>query len=786
MSPALDGVRVLDLSQGIAGPYAAMLLAEQGADVVKVEPPHGEHGRRIHGFHVWNRSKRGIVADIEQEAGRGLVRQLVAASDVVVADYPPGQAGRLSLDYATLSRDHPGLVYCWLPPYGNAGPEAHRPPSNDLAAALGGLMAGQPGDHQGPVYLTLPLAAYGAAFLAAGAVAAALLVREKSGRGQQIEVSLLAGALAMETGTAVLPHHFGSLRADLVHSSLGPLPAYRLYRAPDGWLFIACGHHMFFNRLCLALGRPDLVSDPRFENAPWGIAPQENRDALVEILSHIIASRPRDEWLRIFREHDVPCAPVEERSDFIDSELVRANDMRLELDDPELGPTVQMGLPIELEGTPGRVKGPAPLLGQHSEEVLAEFSRAVQKDRPTRGPLPRHALEGIRVVDFSGYIAGAVCPMILADYGADVIKVEPPQGEAFRVTAFAFMGWNRGKRGIALDLNRPEARDATYDLLRSADVLMENFRPGVAERLGLDYETVRQINPRLIYSSSGGWGRYEPLRDLPAFDPLLQARSGAMVAQGGRGYPPVYFFSIAITDYAAAMLSAYGICAALYARERTGQGQKVSIALMRSIMAVQSGEFLFYEGMEDRDIGGPDLPGLSTTYRLFRCADDWLFVAASREEHWPALARLVDLPESLAFLSAEEALGSSPHGPLARQLAVRFAQADVATWRERLDAAGVPCASTPRPIDALASPQVQANGLAAQHEHPQWGPVTQTGLLVKFSATPGHLQRPAPLIGQHTREVLRDLGYAEERIEALLSSGAAVQAPPPEPLVPPS
>jgi crotonobetainyl-CoA:carnitine CoA-transferase CaiB-like acyl-CoA transferase len=161
-------------------------------------------------------------------------------------------------------------------------------------------------------------------------------------------------------------------------------------------------------------------------------------------------------------------------------------------------------------------------------------------------------------------------------------------------------------------------------------------------------------------------------------------------------------------------------------------------------------------------------------------------VAASREEHWPALARVVDLPESLASLSAEEALSSSPQGPLARQLAVRFAQADVDAWRDRLDAAGVPCAPAPRPIDALTSPQVEANDLAAHHEHPQWGPVTQTGLLVKFSATPGHLQRSAPLIGQHTREVLGELGYAQERIEALLSRGTAVQAPPPEPLAPPN
>lgn len=771
MPGALHSIRVLEIASNIAGPYAAMLLAEQGADVVKVEPPGGDPGRRLPGSPVWNRSKRSCTADLASPADAAFVRRLALAADAVICDLPPAHASALALDYQSLAADAPALVYCRLTPFGTAGPHAGRPPVGDLAAALGGLLAGQPSASQEPIYLTLPFAEYGAAFLAAQAIAAALYVRERTGRGQQADVSLLAGALAMQTGSIVLSDRFPVRNAGVRRDPQGTLPAYRLFRAADDWLFLALGNATFFNKFCLAIERPDLVSDPRFENAPWGIHPQENRDAFTSLVGGILAQRPREEWLRLFDEYDVPAAPVEDRRHWIDSDVVRANAMRVELHDPAAGPTVQPGLPLDLERTPGAIRGPAPLPGAHTEELRRESVTLTPKPPPAgRTPVPRRALEGLRVVDFSAYIAGPLCPMMLADLGADVVKVEPPAGEPFRVLGLAFLGWNRGKRAIALDLHQPAAREAAYELVRRADVLVENFRPGVAERLGLDYATTRTLNPRIIHCTTTGWGAYTPWAPKPAFDPLLQARSGACKAQGGDG-PPV-FFAVALSDYTAAFLSVYGILAALYERERSGLGQRVSTALVKSTMAVQTGEFVFYAGRPEDRRGGIDPPGVSAAYRLYRGSDGcWLFVAARTTTEWSALAQAVGVG---ADVSPAEALTADREGPLAQALAERFATRPAADWLAVLDRAGVPCAPVLSPLDQVESPQALANDLIAEHDHEVWGHLTQTGQLIKLSLTPGVLQRPAPNLGEHTRDVLRELGYDDARIEALLASGAAV------------
>jgi crotonobetainyl-CoA:carnitine CoA-transferase CaiB-like acyl-CoA transferase len=654
-----DEITVLELATGIAGPYAAMLLADQGADVLKIEPPAGDPARRLPGFHVWNRGKRSVLADIESPAGRDAVRRLAGSADVLIADFPPGRAEALGLDYDSLAKDNPGLVYCHLPPFGEAGPHAHRPPDDALVAAVGGVASGQPSTASNPVFVVIPVSSYGAALLAAGAIGVALWVREKSGRGQKAVVSWLAGALAMETGTLVgVEGGFLSSAAlvSLTRQPQGVSPVYRLYQAADDWLFIACGNSTFWGKLCIALDVPELVSDPRFENAPWGIGNFQDRQALYEIIAPIIASKPRAHWLRLFEEFDVPAAPVLSRADFIDDPQVVHNSMRVDIDDPEVGWTVQMGIPIAFSRTPGAIRGPAPRLGEHTQEVLASPPQR-------RSPKPAadgrtHALEGVRVVDLTNYIAGSLCPMLLADYGADVVKVESLEGDSFRTFGLGFLGWNRGKRSIALDLKQEEGRRILWELAAQADAVVENFRYGAAQRLGADYESLARQNPRLVYCTIAGFGVDGPYAEKPAFDPLLQARSGAMAVQGGSEQPPI-FLSVAVTDYSAALLATYGIAAALFERERSAQGQRVVTSLTDATIAGQSGSFVFYEGAPAELQGGPDFLGPSAVVRSYQASDGWLFLACRREEHWLALARVVSRPE-LAQRHSWEAAGAAP------------------------------------------------------------------------------------------------------------------------------
>ena len=354
-----------------------------------------------------------------------------------------------------------------MPPCGSRGDDAHAPPVDDLVAARSSLLANQWAHREGPVFLTIPIASYGAALLAAGAVCAALVERATSGRGQQVEVSWLAGALAMQTGT-VIEHPALQRVMTLSPDPLGPIPVYRLFKASDGWLFIACGSPTFWNKLCLVLERPEMVSDPRFDGAPWAVSPAYWGE-LKALVQSIIETRPRDEWLRLLTESDIPSAPVCTRSDFLHDPQVAHLGMRQEIDDPHLGRTIQMGVPVTLRDTPGAIKGPLepvtsdqwPVIGGNLSTLHALRQGSGQASRTTLHA-PGGPLAGTLVLDFTNYIAGPFVGMTLALAGADVIKVETPQGDPFRVFGFGFFGWNQGKRGLALGLL--EAGGARGDL----------------------------------------------------------------------------------------------------------------------------------------------------------------------------------------------------------------------------------------------------------------------------------------------------------------------------------
>ena len=380
------------------------------------------------------------------------------------------------------------------------------------------------------------------------------------------------------------------------------------------------------------------------------------------------------------------------------------------------------------------------------------------------------ALDDVVVLDLTHHVVGPYATRLLADFGADVIKVESPDGDAFRGHGLGFLGWNRGKRGLSVDSRRPEGRAIVHELVRTADVVVENFRPGAAQRLALDYETLADVNPRLIYASVSAFGDVGPDAGLPGFDPLLQARSGAMAAQGGmdRGHPPV-FLQVALCDYAAALLAAYGVCAALAARERTGRGQRVETTLVHAALAAQAGEFIWYEGRPPWPAGAPARLGAGATDRLYQAADGWLRLSLHDPPRWRAR------PPALAAVPGEEAVTAAVDGEVAGAIAAAFALQPLAHWLAALREAGVPAAPVLRSPDLFSDPQIIANDLVVEHDHPRWGRVGQTGVLAKFARTPGVAQRPAPLLGQHSREVLREAGYDDARIDGLVREGIVVQ-----------
>jgi crotonobetainyl-CoA:carnitine CoA-transferase CaiB-like acyl-CoA transferase len=385
-------------------------------------------------------------------------------------------------------------------------------------------------------------------------------------------------------------------------------------------------------------------------------------------------------------------------------------------------------------------------------------------------------LAGVRIVDFGQVIAGPYGPAVLSDAGADLIKVENLEGEFTRSPSAGFLGLNRGKRAIAVNLRSDGGREVGRRLAAWADVFSENFRPGVMKRIGLDYETVSALNPRLIFASVSAFGSDGPYSHRPGFDPLLQAMTGVERAQGGRANPPV-FLRIAVTDYATALSQAAAISLALYQRERTGRGQLIETSLLRSGIFINGDAFTRYPGRPERVLPDAGQHGLGPLDRMYRTRDGWLFLLVEDdEERWRRLggdSRFVALAADARFATAADRADHAE--ALASALAAVFAAETTEAWLTALAARDVPAAPVIEGYERLFFEDVQPiiNGYLLTSRHPERGRMEQNGRFIAYSLSQASPEtRAAPLLGQHTDEILAELGFRAAEIAALRAADA--------------
>jgi len=387
-------------------------------------------------------------------------------------------------------------------------------------------------------------------------------------------------------------------------------------------------------------------------------------------------------------------------------------------------------------------------------------------------------LEGIRVIDFGQFLAGPFGPMLLADLGADVIKVEPTRGDGMRGTVVgSFMGCQRGKRDIALDLKTPEGLEVALRLVATADMVHHNMTQGTADRLGVGYEQCRAVNPQVLYCNVYMYGAIGPLAHMGGLDPLAQAASGIEWEQGpvAAGNPPLWY-RYGHGDVAAAMPSVLALLIALFHRDRTGEGQAAWASLFHGAQLYTADAWL---GPDGSPSPRPELDagqlGLDPLYRLYETAEGWLQLAAVSEDHWPRLCAALGRPE----LAADRRFATPEtryewRGELSHVLEGVFATDLAVNWRRALDAAGVPSEVSADTWDGeaiLFDSDLERLGLVTEYEHPMLGRVRQFGNLITFSDTPGQQERAAPMVGQHTREVMAELGYDEATIEDYRARG---------------
>ncbi len=794
MPPPCQGLRVVDLTRSFTGALATMLLADAGAEVVKIEPPEGDPSREHYAALMWHRGKRSVVLDLKTEEGRTDAQRLAGAADVVIAGFRPGITARLGMDYDGLAARNPGLIYADVTGFGPTGPYANVRAYEGIVNAVAGRMdvhhatAG----HDRPAYPSQLLTSYGAALNTVQAILAALFVRERCGQGQRVETSLLRATnnydLSYFLGWQL--YRRGEFDGPFRYNG-GGVPPYMTGRSKDGhWMqFGNLTPQTLFNFLH-QLGLEWTLSDERFANQPVFANVDDLRE-LQRLCLAALLEKDLDEWMRIFMENDVAAEPFRTTQEGMRHSQALHNRNVIDLSDPGVGPTKQLGVLAKFGSTPMEAGGPAPAVGADTAAVLAGLDGAAPPEPRSILTPPSAPLEGLQVLEFASYIAGPYATALLADLGARVIKVEPIGGDPFRAMGIASLGAGRcngSKESIALDLKSPEGQEIVHSLAASTDIIIHNYRPGVPERLGIGYETLKAIRPELVYVYVNGYGRGGPGAHRPSTHPIPGAGLGGALMQMGEGMPPVcstipelreiarkFFRANELNpDPNTSVVVASASLLGLYARRRFGHGQEVFVDMFGANAWANADDFIAYEGKPPRPTLDRDLYGLGPTWRLYEAAEGWVFLGLAVQPEWERFCEMAGRPDLAAdprFATPDARTANA--AALAEALAGLFATRPADEWEALLATEGLGCVradSAPVHEFIARDEHVAANGLRVPAYSANFGEYERYGPLTAFSENKLEL-RGFPLAGEQADAILAELGYDPAAVEALRAKG---------------
>ena len=797
MAQVFDGITVLDFTSGRAGGVATMVMSDFGAEVIKVEPPGGEKFRNAPGAIQWNRGKKSVVIDLKTPDGVDKARSLAKHADVVVENFRPGVTHRLGIDYDILRDGHPGLVYASLTSFGPRGPYANYKGYDSVVAAKSGrmMMFSNQNAREGPNYVVTQGVCHASATALVRGITSALYVLERTGRGQRVETSMLQAVTTYDHvswvhGQMVENRPEEYPRDPSVGTGRGNPTGYLPARTKDGqWIQLGNVVERLFHSMMHSLDMDFIYEDPRLKNAPY--LDREAVPVLERIMLEKVQQKTLDEWMAIFlsREGNAAAEPYLTSEQALDHPQIVHNGNVRNADVPGIGAVRQLGPVVNMSGTPGEPQGPSPALGQHTDEVLSRLGNGAKTPHHgAKAAMPAYPLEGITLLDLGTVINGPLGCALVAELGARVIRIEAPGGDWGRQgLPFSAQRTMAGSECICLDLKAPEGQEIMGKLAAKADLLLHSMRPGAPERTGIGYEQLKEINPNLVYLYAGGYGSTGPYSHRPSMAPIAGAVSGGGVAQMGRDAfpPPGQPMSIdeieavakqlkrandGTADHSTAMVNAVGLVLGLYARERTGGAQYVESTMINANAYLNIDDFYWHEGKQPRPLPDRGGYGLHALYRLYQAKTGWVFLACPFDDEWDSLCRAIDRPDLLQDprFATSEARGKHDE-TLAEELSRLFATEDPMHWENLLAAADVACVKAEdRGMYYFFNddPHVRENDILSRVEAPRFGEFWRYSPVVSFSETSGRAG-PGPLMGQHTRPILRELGYSDDQISDL-------------------
>jgi len=827
----LAGIRVLELAQDVAGPYAGKLLADLGGEVVKVEPSTGDTTRALgpfwrgqpdperSGLYLYlNAGKTGIVLDLANDGDRAACLELVATADILIENFGYGGRESLGLGLDRLRAANPALVVVSLTAFGQWGPRATWRGNDLIACHSSGFAHGFPSlQVDTPDLAPLNLPTYAADFLAGQTAATAalhgLLVAQQTGVGSHLDVSRQEALAAANNSRFNSPVKTGL--AHRVFSDLPSNPTVALLPCQDGWVAISPREEHQWARWLEVMGGPAWASDPRFVNRSQR---ERNWSALYPLLAEWSQTRTKMDLFESAQARRVACYPLGTATDLLESPQLAARTFFFGVDDPELTGLALPGRPYHLEEyEPVSAPAPAraPRLGEHTARILTElrahqhpsvaarggatepsatgqFGAASSADAAAApagsgslapdGPESSQAvgsardvlrpLEGVRVVDFSWVLTGPICTRYLAALGADVIKVESAARADLSQRDLAWEGLNPSKRSITLNLKQERARELARELIARSDVVVENFSTGVMERLGLDYQRLRAINPRIIMVSSSALGRTGPERERVAYGTLIQCFTGWAALSAHPGRPPRSAAGV-WTDPLTAAFETLLVLAALWRQRASGVGSLYDLSMAEVTIAALPEPILAW-GLNEEVLQarGNRHPVWAPQGAYPAAGDDrWVALSVQSDAEWVSLCRLMGRDDLLADASLATFAGRRQHHDAIDQaIAVWTGARPNDETAACLQAYGIAATACLEPGELVCDPHLQARSFTSQVDRLDGGVQSVLGVpwLIE-QQRPNAFRRP-PRLGEDNEYVFRDvLGLGEDEFRRLVA-----------------